>query len=127
MNNNIEDLYCRLYINSNQDEDALRFKISDIFGGRVLSRKIRDEHLDIYFCKNTSFDENRFNASIEGCVYSRYTAEVSPLHEVVDGFDTVDEDIYISILCHIIKSLKDMGCDVIAACEYEDLILDRIS
>lgn len=125
MINNIQELYCRLYINSTDDEDTLKNKIADLFGGKISSRKIRDNCLDIYFSKNNSFDEKLYAESTDGFVYSRYTAEVSPLHEIIEHLEPVDTDIYLDILCHIIKSLRNMNCTVVAACEYEELIAER--
>ena len=109
-------------VSNSKEEETLKYKLAEMFGGKVSSKKIRDEYLDIYFCKNKSFDEKLFNESEEGFIFSRYTAEVHPLHEVIEHLDVVDSDIYISILCHIIKKLRGIGCEVTAACEYEELI-----
>lgn len=118
-----KDLYCRLYINStNDEEEELRNTIANLFGGEVYLKRIRDNYLDIHFGKNDSFNEQLFSDSIYGCVYSRFTAEVGPIH---DNFETVNTEIYIDILCHIIKNLRSMGYSVVAACDYEDVIAGR--
>ena len=121
----IQELYCRLYIHSAEDEEAIKNKIANSFGGKISSRRIRDDYLEFYFSKNNSFDEKLYAESVGGFVYSRYTAEASPLHEIMEHLEPVDTDIYFDILCHIIKSLRDMGCEVVAACDYEELIEER--
>jgi hypothetical protein len=118
------ELYCRLYVNSVDDEDALRRRIAEYFGGTVAMRNIYDEFLHIRLSKNDTYSSNSLNDH-GGFVHFPYTAEVHPRHEIVEDIEPVDTEIYLDLVCHIIKELRKSDAQVVASCDYEDLIAEK--
>ena len=118
------DLYCRLYVKSDDDEKKLRERISRIFGGRISGRSISDEFIDFRVTKNDAFLPDSMDQH-GGFVYFPYTAEVHPKKEFFEDTELNGSEIYIDLLVHVIIELRKSGAQVVASCEYEDLIAKR--
>lgn len=122
---NINDYSCHLYIDGDFDKDSLATEIASLIGGEISISSVRDEFIHFHFARNDIFDKQKSLTREDGFLFSRYVADINPLHEVVDNIEPVDCEIYLDLLIHIIKNLRDKGYRVVAACEYEELIESR--
>lgn len=120
----INNSYCRLYIKCDNEEDELRDMIASYFGGKRHCRSIEDEFLNFYLYRNKNILDSK-NDESDNFIYYPYTAEVHARHDLVDGIEPVDIDIYIDILCHIIIELRKNDVKVVASCSYEDIIAKK--
>ena len=127
------DLYCRLYIQSNHSEDELNDIIANIIGGKKQMFSIVNDVMIIDVRKNDYFETNRSDEE-EGFVNSRNTAEIFPVRDErvfeetlldpVDEEGVEDKDTFLEGVFHLIMELRKHAI-VVAACEYEDLIVER--
>ena len=118
------DLYCRLYIDSVCEEEALRREIADIVDGATRLRAVENSIISIN-CKKNEAASDSASKEFGGFVHYPFLAELQPIHEVVDGHETVEAEVFLSLLVHLIKELRNSGALVVAACGYEDLIAER--
>jgi hypothetical protein len=116
------DLYCRLYMHGVNDEDLLRRMIAEQIEGVVSGASVAN---GIIYCRvfaSDSFDLSKVNED-RGFLYYQYTAEVSPLDEIYDECAEVSTDAYLEMLTGLICHLRGSGVKVVAACEFDEHIV----
>ncbi len=113
----IQDLYCRLYVN-HADETLLLDLVTKITDGATQGRTVFNDSIDLIWSKNT---DNLAEGQPEFLLYPS-TFEVNPRSEFT-GIDRDDEpQEFLKYLLRVIVGLRQFGYEVVASCEYEDLI-----
>lgn len=107
-----QDLYCKIYVNSEQDRSALLRQVAALCLGAVTGRTVSSTELVIDISRNEDSDPVRADAS-DGFVYFPYYMDVLPANGV-------GRTIYIAAIRKLILGLRQMAGDTVAACDFED-------
>lgn len=113
----IQDLYCRLYVN-HADEHLLLAQLAEITGGVSQGRNVFNDSIDLSWSKNTG----EISDGQPDFLGYPSTFEVNPRSEFTGVNRDDEEQEYLRYLFQIIFDLRQLGCEVVASCEYEDLI-----
>lgn len=116
----IQDLFCRLYVNQ-VDEKALLRELSQVLKGTVQGRSVFNEVIDFSWSKNTHV----FDTSQAEFMCYPSTFEVTPRSEITGQDAPNDPQAFVNYLLQAIVEIRKSGAEVVASCEYEDLIAEK--
>ncbi|MFG0216219.1 1,4-dihydroxy-6-naphthoate synthase [Brevibacillus porteri] len=112
---NLENLYCKLFIDTDIDRESLVQLISKISSGVITKYMISTRASEIEVRKNSGFDsENRLD-KIDGFLYFRYYCDIEPKNEN----DKMD---YVTSIGVLLRGLWDLNIRAVAACDFEELL-----
>lgn len=110
---NYDNLYCKIFIDTECDMDFLINKINELVcGQKELFRTVVAKFGEIDINKNEYFDTEKRLAETDGFLYSRYYLDIEP-NEITDQKD------YISNISAFLQELWKSGFKAIAACDFE--------
>lgn len=118
------EFYCGLYVNSAESREALRSQIAEAVGGKMYLCRVYNEHIDLELVKNEVHDPQRMGEHA-GFLYYPHRAEILPKADDHEEIDAEDQAIYKDMLVRVIIALRKSGAQVVAACDFEDLIVER--
>lgn len=109
-----DDLYCKLYIDTDLEIEQLKDKITSIVSGeKQLFRTIVTTFGEIDVNKNEDFDDKKRELVPDGFIYSKYYLDIEPKEDI-------GQQDYISSIGDLLKSLWDNGLKSVAACDFEE-------
>ncbi len=109
-----DDLYCKLYIDTDLEIEQLKDKITSIVSGeKQLFRTIVTTFGEIDVNKNEDFDDEKRELVPDGFIYSKYYLDIEPKEDI-------GQQDYISSIGDLLKSLWDKGLKSVAACDFEE-------
>ena len=111
-----EGLYCKIYVNSEQDRTTLLRQVAALCLGAVTGRTVNSTELVVDISRNEDSDPVRAQTP-DGFVYFHYYMDVLPA-------DGVDRGSYIAAIRKLILGLTKMAGDTVAACDFEDELGD---
>ena len=118
------EFYCRLYVHSEKDIVELRESVVEILNGVRELSSIETNVMHLKLVKWEGFNAEKIKDE-EGFLYYRYTAEVNPIHEIYVDRREVDQVEYCDSVCGLIKRLRERGALVVAACDFDDLVVEK--
>ena len=109
-----DDLYCKLYVDTDLEIEQLKDKITSIVSGeKQLFRTIVTTYGEIDVNKNEDFDDEKRELVPDGFIYSKYYLDIEPKEDI-------GQQDYISSIGDLLKSLWGSGLKSVAACDFEE-------
>jgi hypothetical protein len=110
---NYDNLYCKIFIDTECDMDFLINKINELVcGQKKLFRTIVTKFGEIDINKNEDFDTEKRLVKPDGFLYSRYYLDVEPNEKM-------DQKNYILNISTFLRELWKNGFKAIVACDFE--------
>lgn len=108
-----DDLYCKVFIDTDMDYTGLVDIIMDCVAGRnhAISFIITD-WCDISVRRNKEYKQEQYLIDATDFLYWRYYLDIELLN--------VDEKQYIRNVAKLLRDLREHGMDVVIACDFED-------
>ena len=111
-----DNLYCKVYINSELEIEELYKYINCRVSGRLeYIRAIKTDWGEIVLCKNSDFNPSKLENNPEDFVFWRYYLEIEPEKGI-------DEARYIGQISKLLEALNSENIKVIASCDFEEEI-----
>lgn len=111
--NSYENLFCKVFIDTNEERLGLLSSIKDVVLGTTERWTITSNSMELELRKNDDFNESLRFEKQDGFLYSRYYIEIEPIA------DTKQEQ-YISSVSMLLENLWALGYKVVAACDFEN-------
>ncbi len=108
-----EDLYCKLFIDTDTDRESLINVLKETVNGKNEDWTIESKYTVIDVKRNVAFDMCKRNELPDGFLYFRYFLDIEPKENTM-------QDDYISIISNMLQSLWDLGYKAVAACDFEE-------
>jgi hypothetical protein len=105
------ELYCKCYLDSEQDRTWLLDLLAQTTRGNVTGRTIESPDVIIDVSRNEDYDPIRKTVS-DGFVYFRYYLDVTP----AEGVTRAE---YVASVGELLHALWSFGIDAVAACDFE--------
>ncbi len=107
-------MYCKIYVDSDMNEDQLMGLITRITSGSVISRisTVSTEDFNIYIDSNEDFDESRRLRGQDQFLFYRYYLDIDPT-------DNATQVRYIESVSNLLQGLWLSGCKAVASCDFE--------
>ena len=107
-----DNLYCKVFIDTDMDYDGLFELIKNCVAGRkhAISFIITD-WCDISVRRNKEYKQEQHLIDSTDFLYWRYYLDIDPLN--------VDEKQYIRSVAKLLKDLREHGMGVVIACDFE--------
>lgn len=107
------DLYCKVFIDTNLSYEELFSRVMDYVGGKKESFSyIVSEWCDMFIQKNKEYNEEQYLKDTDDFLGWKYYLDIEPME--------IDEDTYIKRIHNLLKCLKEYCNGVVAACDFED-------
>ena len=108
-----DDLYCKVFIDTDMDYNSLFDLIMDCIAGRkhAISFIITD-WCDISVRRNKEYRQEQHLIDSTDFLYWRYYLDIDPLN--------VDKKQYIRSVAKLLKDLREHGMGIVIACDFED-------
>ena len=110
-----ESLYCKVFVDTPRDANSILASIASFVGGATQGLTVVSETLEVDVRRNEDFDPQK-----QGCenafLFYRYYLDVVPTQYLAESRRSQ----YIAVVASILSMLKDSGCRVVAACDFED-------
>ncbi|MDE6662794.1 MAG: 1,4-dihydroxy-6-naphthoate synthase [Lachnospiraceae bacterium] len=111
-----DNLYCKVYINSNLEIEELYQYINERASGRLEPiRIIKTDWGEIDLRRNSDFNPSILENNPEDFVFWRYYLDIEPEKGI-------DETRYIARISKLLEELKSENIKVIASCDFEEEI-----
>lgn len=107
------DLYCKVFIDTDMDYNSLFDLIMDSVVGRknAISFIITD-WCDISVRRNKEYRQEQYLIDVTDFLYWRYYLDIEPLD--------IEEKQYIRNVDKLLRDLREQGMGVVIACDFED-------
>lgn len=115
----MEDLYCKLFINSSMSIGELAKDISEFFDlslDKFLS--IESEYFTVDILKNKEFDEEKSKDIPNGFLYFPYFLDI-------DSTEKTEKEKYIKMIGDLMLHLWDNKCQLVASSDFEELLPNK--
>lgn len=113
------DMYCQMFIDTDMEKSRMIDMVSNAVKGIVEYKTsyilINTDNIEFEFVENEDFEDSMRSDKENGFLYSRYYLDIEPKKDI-------DPDAYISILSGLMITLRGLKCNVVAACDFEDLL-----
>lgn len=111
--NNYDNLYCKVLIDTDDDEKDVSKTIIDIVSGQLNQFIIKSSTAELYLSKNEDFDVIKRLELPDGFLYSRYYLDIEPNEKI-------KQEDYIYGIAILLEGLWSKNYKAIAACDYEE-------
>ncbi|MGM0715509.1 1,4-dihydroxy-6-naphthoate synthase [Brevibacillus parabrevis] len=111
--NKYDNLYCKLFIDTDRDDLSLVNLIRHISAGSIQNWVIVNKYSEIYVNKNDDFNETHRRTKGDGFLFSRYFLDIEPSLNV-------EQNEYIAYVGRLLEGLWKEGCEAVAACDFEE-------
>lgn len=111
--NSYENLFCKVFIDTNEERISLLSCIKDIVLGTTERWTIDSNSMELELRKNDDFNESLRFEKQDGFLYSRYYIEIEPI-------DHIKQEQYISSVSMLLENLWALGYKAVAACDFEN-------
>jgi hypothetical protein len=112
----LQDLYCKIYIDTDLSEEELIKSIEMTTGSSVSIRTIKTNLMEIDVVVNSDSDSN-LKLDEQGFVYYPYYLEIDPTR-----LGQISVEVYITSISSLLNFLWTVGQDAVPACGYEDML-----
>lgn len=107
-----EDLYCKLFINTERQVENIFEVICLILKGEVQPiRTIKTKEAEFDLRINKEFDLGKGKNKNDGFLYWMYFLDIEPT-----GYDECG---YIKVIYKLVNELRKQGIETVAACDFE--------
>jgi hypothetical protein len=113
------DMYCQIFIDTDQSRDAILHSLAEWSGGDVRFRTVIADLFEADVSKNKEFDEYRRHDKDDGFLFYPYYLDVEPKPNVAVA-------VYVDVIRRLVAFLKGRGMRVVAACDFEDLLTQEL-
>ena len=113
-NSDLDDPFCRLYIDSHLDHRQLIGEFADMVAGHVTANLVCSGELDMTIDHNDQFNKERMK-SPDGWLHFPFTVEI-------DTTDDTESGQYIEALTNLINACRARNIVVVPVCDFEDRI-----
>ena len=107
----MRDLYCKIFVDTKSRHADLVGWVCEILGGRVREYEVSCDALVADVLEND--EHGRTGLTGPEFLYYRYFVDIEPNAGI-------DRDAYIERVRSLVAGLRDRGCSVVAACDFED-------
>ncbi len=108
-----DDLYCKVFVDTDMDYNNLSDLIMDFVAGRKKAISfIIAEWCDIGVRRNKEYSKEQYLIDATDFLYWRYYLDIDPL--------CIDEKQYIINVAKLLRDLRKQGMGVVIACDFED-------
>jgi hypothetical protein len=108
----LQDLYCKIFVNTDITRDSLIRKVAKFAGGHSEMRIITSPMMEIYVDVNDEYDETKSRGE-DGFLYFPFCLDIEPVANA-------DDDAYIRSVNRLLENLRAEGFQTAAACDFED-------
>lgn len=108
-----DNLYCKIFIDTNEDRERVLNSITDIVSGAIYRWTIISDSMEIDLRKNEDFSEKEIIIKEDGFLYSRYYLDI-------DSKENVKQEQYILSIATLLENLWTLGYKVVTACDFEE-------
>lgn len=108
---NAEELYCKVYVDIEQDRSWLVETVATLCVGVAVGRTVESAELVVDVSRNEDYDPVRRKTQ-DGFVYFRYYLDVLP-------GETFERDVYVTAVGRLLLGLWARGIKAVAACDFE--------
>lgn len=113
------DSYCKLFVSPEESIEEIALHLSHCVGGKIeLTHYLENENLELDIRRNKEH-LSTFSEDIEEEAQFLFF----PLTIDIDKQKNVSIDAYINDISKVIRCLQSVGFNVVAACDFEDLLL----
>lgn len=110
-----EDLYCKVFIDTNLSYEELFLMIMNFVSGKKESFSyIVADWCDIFVQKNKEYTKEQYLKNTGDFLYWKYYLDMEPVH--------IEENEYIEKVAGLLKYLRKYCAGVVAACDFEEEI-----
>ena len=109
----LDDLYCKIYVNTSLSKEELLQHIANFTGGNVFVRTVETDLMGIDVILNEDRD-SKLSHKNGGFIHYPYYLEIDPTNVGEEN-----PKIYIYAISKLLKFLWTMYKDAIPACDYE--------
>lgn len=108
-----DDLYCKVFIDTDMDYAGLFDLILNCVAGRKNAiNYIITDWCDISVRRNEEYRQEQYLIDSTDFLYWRYYLDIDPLN--------IDEKQYIRSVAKLLRDLREHGMGVVIACDFED-------
>lgn len=112
-----DDLFCKIYVNTTLLRADLITLIAERFNADVRRRSLYFEDIGIDVFENQEADKLKiYNEN--GFLFYPYYMDIEPEDEV-----NLDRNGYVDKVRELIALLKSHSCEVVAACDFEEILI----
>ena len=108
-----ENLYCKIFVDSNMNEIDQIKMIASITAGEISKWTVVTDGCEIDVIKNDDYNKLKSKDASDGFLYYRYYLDIEP-------FESVEKEKYIFEIGLLIQGLWNNKCKAVAACDFED-------
>lgn len=109
----MEDLYCKVLVDSTHPRDALAEAIAAALDGAANGSTVITPVLEADIRQNEDWDPSRYAPDWDNFVFSRYYLDVEPRAGV-------ERSTYVAAVARLLESLWSLKADAVAACDFEE-------
>lgn len=110
-----DSLYCKVFLETPKDRAWAVAALARFLRGEVQGCTVVSDLLELDLLRNEDFDPHR-QAGDDGFLYFRYYLDVVPSQSML-GSRRSD---YVTTIASILNLLTCEGCQVVAACDFEE-------
>ena len=109
----VQDLYCKIFIDNDDPDEAIAKKVSLITSGDIDQWTVITDWSEIDIVQNDDFNEIKRREDPDGFLFYRYYIEMEPEENVL-------RQDYIMKVGRLLECLWKEGWEAVAACDFED-------
>lgn len=109
----MEDLYCKVLVDSPHPRGTLTEAIAAALGGVANESTVIAPALEADVRRNEDWDPSRYAPDWDNFIFSRYYLDVEPRAGV-------ERSTYVAAVATLLESLWSLKADAIAACDFEE-------
>ncbi len=115
MDENRFDLYCKLFIDTDEDRFRLTTFVAECTYGNVERWNIYNHLMSLNINKNEDFDASLRKTEDDGYLYSRFYLEIEP--QVI-----ADQNLYIAAVSKLLQQCWAENYDAVALCDFASVL-----
>ena len=109
-----DNLYCKIYLNSELEIDELfQHIICKVSGRKEYIRTIKTDWGEIDLCRNSDFNVQKLEDDPEDFVFWKYYLDIEPEKGI-------DQYCYINKISKLLEGLKSENIKAVASCDFEE-------
>lgn len=111
------DLYCKIYLKTNLEQDELKARLSDALAGSFDGRTISANMLlmDLFINKDAILGEGNSDRAVDWPFY----LEVEPIE-----CDICQPESFVTSVAALLKALRASGIQATPSCDFEEQLAD---
>jgi hypothetical protein len=115
----MEDLYCKIYVDTEMSKELFLDFIAKTINGRIELRTVCGLFFEVDVVNNQDAEPLQAISRDDEFLYYPYYLDVEPL-------ENLNRESYVASIAMLLKALWDIGAKAVAACDFEDELPDEI-